>query len=71
MDDSGIPDAIVEKRPADDSAAGGNESPTMLGKRAAEGGASNDSANDEVGLPFTSLLCFLSPFVVSGGESPF
>ena len=71
MDDSGIPDAIVEKRPADDSTAGVNESHILLGKRTAECEASNDSAYDEVSLQVESLYCFCSPFGCLRGESPF
>ena len=66
-----MPDPIVKAGTSNDPAAGGNESPITLGKRAAESEASNDSANDEVSQKGALLsgLCHL--FGAPRTEKPF
>jgi len=71
MDDSCMPDPIVEAGTSNDPATGGNESPITLGKRAAESEASNDSANDEVSHNVALLGCFCHLVGVPGIEKPF
>ena len=71
MDDSCLPDPIVEAGPSNDPAAGSNESLITLGKRAAESEASNDSANDEVSQKCAFFGLFLSPFGAPRTEKPF
>ena len=71
MDDSCIPDPIIEAGPSNVPAAGGNECLITLGKRAAESEASNDSANDEVSHKVALLGCFCHRIGAPRTEKPF
>ena len=66
-----MPDPIVKAGTSNDPAAGGNESPITLGKRAAESEASNDSANDEVSHKVALLGCFCHRIGAPRTEKPF